>query len=150
MKKLCVFLLAICLTSIACKKENKPNLYIINEEITMQILPKVVSINSSNILRIENPTQKDMFYGVDFSLEYFEENNWVPIPLEGTMWELIGIILYAGEETETEIDLYPFVEKYNNSTKGRYRIIKNGGLFLNFPFGNQSGRIDLYAEFDVE
>ncbi|MDR1761930.1 MAG: hypothetical protein LBR55_05715 [Bacteroidales bacterium] len=98
----------------------------------MRIIPKEVSINSENKLRIENHTKSDVSYGTEFSLEYFNETQWTEILLNN-MWEDIGINLKAGEMKETPINLYS-----NDAKKGKYRIMKT--------IGNNR----VYAEFEVK
>ena len=115
-----------------------------NEYLTMQVVPKIVSIDSPfPQLKMENHTNSDMIYGAPFCLEYFNENNWEPIQFKN-VWPDIGYILYAGETTEKQIDLYPFVEAYNNSQKGKYRIIKTIS-----PIGTFNNSF-LCAEFEIK
>jgi len=148
MKKTCFFLLAICLlTGTACEKEKEPNsksgkITISEDEyIVMTILPEMISSNLLNKWIIENHTKNDMIYGTPFSLEYFNKNSWAAIQLD-IEWEDIGLTLLAGKTTEGEINLYSLVEKYNNSKKGKYRIIKNI-IFQNI------GSYNLCAEFEI-
>ena len=148
MKKICFYLLTICLlTGTACEKEKEPNsksgkiTIDKNEFITMVVLPEMVSSNSLNKLIIENHTKSDMIYGTPFSLEYFNKNSWTAIQLD-IMWTAIGLTLLAGNTTEGEINLYSLIERYNNSKKGKYRIIKN----ITFP---NIGDYNLCAEFYI-
>jgi len=127
------FLLFFAGNFSACKEKPKDNeqvecgKIVINENefITMQVEPKKISTNTSSILKIENHTKEDFFYGSSFSLEYFNKNNWKKIRLD-INWTDIGYILFAGETIERRINLYSLVEEYNNGKKGKYRIIKDG------------------------
>jgi hypothetical protein len=96
------------------------------EYLLMQILPETVSANSSHVLKIENHTKKVMNYGHHFHLEYFDGNNWIDIKLD-IVWETILLGLKPRKVIEEQMVsgyLYSLVEKYNNSKKGRYRIVK--------------------------
>ena len=121
------------------------------EYIAMCIIPEEVTANSKNYLRIENHTKNIMNYLADFSMEYFNENNWVPIDLGitldgGTIFITetnINVVL-AGETEENEIRLsfYWLIENYNNSLKGRYRISKTVAV--------DKKNYGLVAEFEVK
>ena len=95
-----------------------------NEFFTMQILNKE-SENSSFILKIENNTKSYLLYGKDFSLEYFNNNNWESISLDGQSWEKIGFDLPADSFVDEQIDLSMFIKKYNKGKKGIYRLTRN-------------------------
>ena len=108
-----------------------------NEFIIMRLLPESAPINSSMKLIIENHTKEDLIYGSEFSIEYFNKNNWKEIRLD-IMWTDIGIITFAGETSEEEINLYSLVKKHSKWKNGKYRIIKI--LY----------KQKLYAEFEIK
>ena len=103
----------------------------------MCIIPQEVTENSVNILRIENYTKKDVSYGNAFNMEYFHEDQWTRVEWD-LLFEEIAYSLYAGHANERVIHLYTFVEWYNDSRAGKYRIIK------------KVGKYDLIAEFEVK
>ena len=107
------------------------------EYIAMCILPDIVSENSVNKLRIENHTKKDVTYGAHFYMEYFFEDKWSPIAWDFYFTD-IGYILYSYKSIEWEMNLYSLAEKYNDTKKGKYRIIKN------------VGKCNLVAEFELK
>jgi len=103
------------------------------EYIQLCIVPNIVTANSTNKYRIENHSKRDLFYGVDFALEFFDNNNWIPIDLNDIHWEEIGISTKAGDTDEHSVGLYWFVEKFNSTKAGKYRIIKSMGKGLSIP-----------------
>ena len=171
MKNVCFFLLAMCLMGMACKgnepknavqqpleKDNETEqsvecekIFKISDDefISMQIIPEKVSINSSNVWRMENKTKKFMSYGTPFSLEYLEGNNWKSIQL-WDIWTLNGLGLSAGEATEGQTSLYSIVEEYNNGKKGRYRVIREVSLQSDRMNNADAISFTLCAEFEIE
>jgi hypothetical protein len=111
----------------------------------MCIIPDIVTENSVNVLRIENYTKISMGYGTSFSMEYFYDNKWKTIDFD-FYFTAIGYALHAGKVKEEVDNLYSLVEKYNDSKKGKYRIIKDVWLY-NYP--NPPG-YNLIAEFEVK
>jgi len=85
-----------------------------------------------------------MVYGKAFSLEYYSKNNWEPINMGDINWTTIGYILFAGDTNEEQMNLYSLIETYNNGKKGRYRIMKDVGIFL------LNDRYFLCAEFEIK
>jgi len=139
-----IFIIAVIFTNLISCKEKPESLcpcgkVEINkkEYISMCIIPDIVSENSVNKLIIENHTKKEVVYGIYFSLEYFDENGWTPIPLN-IISTYIGIILHAGKINEEKLDLYNLVKELGDLKKGKYRIIK------------KIESHSLYAEFEVK
>jgi len=113
------------------------------EFVSWCIVPNVVSENSENIFRLENHTEKMLSYGAAFSLEYFNGNTWVDIPLD-VEWILPIFSVYPGETTEGSASfLYSWVQEFNNSKEGKYRIVREYSLL-------DGARFTLHAEFYVE
>jgi len=122
-------------SAVECKKTFKISE---NEFISMQVLPKKISINSQAYLTMENHSKGDMFYSNPFSLEYFNESDWVVIQWDAVSLD-VGFVLSAGETITLEpMNLYPLIENYNEGKKGRYRIIK------------RLGNYNLCDEFEIE
>ena len=106
------------------------------ESIAMCIIPDIVTENSVNKLRIENYTKKsisDSYY----HFEYFHENNWIIIETDYFFDDMARYIA-ANTVKEEDMNLFYFVEKYNDSKKGKYRISKELAM----------GRF--FAEFEVK
>jgi len=138
----------VCGKAVECKKRFQIS---DDEFISMQISPKKISINSSVYLTIENYTKERIGYGAPFYLEYFNENNWTPIQWD-INWIAIGCYRKAGETiTSGPMNLYPLIEEYNNSKKGRYRIIKDVDLYdSRCDIGCHIGTYYLCDEFEIE
>ena len=107
-----------------------------NEYATMQVIREN---NAPPKLRIENHTKEDLRYGSEFSLEYFNENEWSNVPLDIYNWTLTRDVLFAGKTIEEQINLSSYVKGYNKTKRGKYRIIKH--------FDCSYGTYNLCAEF---
>ena len=151
--RLLAILLILAGTFSACKEKDVRKAYSTkigrydmaeNEFVTMRVMPENIFVNSSIKLIIENHSKGDLLYSQDFSLEYFDKENWTQIQLD-INFEDIGIVLKAGETAEEQ---FYVSEKYFQRL-GKYRIVKNIGLYSNFPFEIDS-RFNLYAEFEVK
>jgi len=114
----------------------------------MQIFPDSGLIKSTAKLILENRTKGVLTYGTVFSLEYFDKDNWVKIQL-GMIFSDIQLGLSAGEKYEGQFNLLLF-EKYNKGKKGRYRFVKNFGLYYNFPLEEIHSSFNLYIEFEIK
>ena len=154
-----IFITILLLILVGCNKYNEDN-FICDcgeveidkkEYIAMCVIPQEVTANTVNNLRIENHTKKDMSFGTGFSLEYLNENNWIPIDLSITLndgsilvSELILLWVNAGETKENvvRLNLYWLAKNYNNSQKGKYRIIKKVDI--------DKKEYTLYAEFEIK
>jgi hypothetical protein len=120
-----------------------------NEFLTMLILTKE-SENSSFILKVENKTKSHLTYGKIFSLEYFNNNNWESIPLNDHLWELIGFSLSVDSFVDEQIDLYMFINKYNNGKKGIYQLTKSFILHSDLNHDNVIRDIKMNTQFEVK
>ena len=120
-----------------------------NEFFTMQILNKE-SENSSLILKVENNTKSYLSYGKDFSLEYFNNNNWESNSLDGQSWEKIGFNLPADSFVDEQIDLSMFIKKYNKGKKGIYRLTRNFMLYSDQNHDNVIRDIKINTQFEVK
>ena len=118
-----------------------------NEFVIMKMLPENGFIDSSVKSIIENHTKGTLTYGNDFSLEYLNGTNWIPIELD-LEFPAIELGLLAGETREGLFN-FSLIEKYNNGRNGKYRIVRNFGLYYNFPLGIDSS-FDLYMEFEIK
>ena len=133
----------------------------INEKefVQMCISPYIVSTDSPTpMLIIKNNTTKGLNYGRVFSIEYFNEGNWIQIQPLNIFITLE--ILYTDASTTSEYEmkyesintsesLYSLVERCNNGKKGMYRIIKTE-MFLVENIQPIGERFNLYAEFKIE
>ena len=169
---MCLFLGVVCCVIMACKgnerkseaqqpleKSNETEQSVEcaktfkisdDEFISMQIIPEKVSINSSNVWRMENKTKKFMSYGKQFSLEYFDKNNWMPIQFQGNFgWEEILLGLSAGETIEEPMSFY-LIGEYNDGKKGRYRVIRKVSLQSDRMNNADAISFTLCAEFEIE
>ena len=118
-----------------------------DEFITMRVLPKDVFVNSSMKLIIENKAKGDLLFGQDFSLEYFDKENWERIQLD-INFEYIGYILKANETLER-----PFYVSENCFSKlGIYRIVKKFTYSSNFLSEENYAvnSFSLYVEFEIK
>ena len=114
--------------------------------LLMQIIPSVISSNSTNQFVIVNNTKYELYWNTIISLEHFEKNNWQPVLITGD-WIDIGYVLYPGEIFSSDIvtgqmTLYSLVAEYNNGKKGKYRIVQK----ISIP---ELGIYELYAEFEI-
>ena len=153
LKHLLLVYLLVCLSCQSQLSDGDPDLkecgkIEINESeyLIMQIIPEKVSSNSTNDYIIENHTSYDMMWGADYSLEYFEKNNWKVIPLNFVFTD-IGYILHAGEVYSSEtlngqMTLHLLIQSQNNGRKGLYRIIRNVTLVT-------IGNYKLCTEFEI-
>ena len=107
-------------------------------------------INSSIELIIENYTKGELDYGPDFSLEYFNKENWTKIQLNIAFSSILRF-LPAGKTAKEKAYLFSSIEKYNNSKEGRYRLTKDFGFCSDSLFESDiiSG-IKLSTEFEIK
>ena len=105
----------------------------------MKIEPDTVSEKSINYWIIENHTNTDINVGFPFSLEYFDENSWKPLRLTFIEVDDTQIV---GNSFIRQINLFFFIQKYNNGKKGKYRISK----YYLLP---GIGEFNLCAEFEA-
>jgi hypothetical protein len=110
------------------------------EYMMMCVSPQTFSTDIPAKIRIINRTKNDWLYGSSYDLDYFDENNWVNIPINLKPTLELNI-LRKGKTVELQMNLYSLVEKYNNSKKGMYRIIKSSSYNDPYP---------LYAEFEIK
>jgi len=157
---LVLFAFVFAETFSSCTEEDELSIYAIqagrfnlneDEYVTMQIITEEGTNNSSAFLKIENYTERLLGYGLSFTLQYYNKNNWEPDLLHGTEWNLIGCGLLAGE-TEERVNIVPFVNTYNNNKKGRYKLTKQFTLTSDLFSGSSdyNGVITLSAEFEVK
>ena len=149
------FFLILAGISFACieNKENVRKAYSIkegksdiaeNEFVTMHVFPEDVFVNSLIKIKIENHSKRNLFYSQNFSLDYFDKENWKQIQID-INFEDIGYVLKANEKIEEQF----YVSKKYFHRLGRYRIVKNLGLHSNLSLEIDSG-FNLYAEFEVK
>ena len=88
-------------------------------------------------LVLENKTEYQYFYGVDFNLEVQIDNNWYKVPFDKNPEFIeIGLLLMGDSESQEKIELSKY---FSDLPDGKYRIVKTfylndaktvvGGLF---------------------
>ena len=119
------------------------------EFVRMYFSPESGYIDSPVNLIIENHTKGVLTYGYDFSLEYANGTNWIPIELDEEFL-IIELVLLSGETREGEFN-FSFIEEYNNGKKGKYRIIKYFSVCYDFPNNSEIDPcFNLYIEFEIK
>ena len=117
--------------------------------ITMKVEPKLATKDSPIInLIIENQTNKRFSYGKAFSLEYFDNGNWINIPFEDFVDEnwinthpcfnFTKELLVLESKDKKEC---PFNTSFFNNF-GRYRIVKK--------FTHDKKEYIVYADFELK
>lgn len=108
--------------SVKTMKRLTKNSNIQAETITMSCLQPVYCFPLTKIeVCISNNSKKDIITGVGYSIEYYDENKWVEVPLHYAFVEIaIGILV--GESKNFTIDLQASKHSYK---EGKYRIAKN-------------------------
>jgi hypothetical protein len=88
------------------------------EKNTYELGTKEIKVN------ITNNSKQDVYYGLQYEVEKFENNKWVKIPFkEEPMFIEIAYILEQGKTNSQVISLSNLEEL----TIGKYRIVKLGG-----------------------
>jgi hypothetical protein len=83
-----------------------------------------------------------------FSLDYYNGSKWEHVDLQSIMWTFIAYFLKPGTTVEKNMSLYNFVVEYNNSKKGKYRIIKDFNDIEDFNESHPH-MYYVYAEFVI-
>jgi hypothetical protein len=106
------------------------------EGISMEMEKNVYQAEGDTFeLTISNESEEEITYGVEFILEYLEEDTWYEVePEEDREFILIAHILQPEEQASEELDL----SYYEPLEAGEYRVIRE---FEGEPFA---------AEFSVE
>ena len=85
---------------------------------------------------IENDSAGELYYGLDFQLDRYDEDGWDTIePDEPMMVPMIAMIVEAGDAVFFQANWEPY---YGDLEIGRYRLVKNGG-----------SERPWYAEFEI-
>lgn len=105
--------------------------------VTMKTVEPTYSPDVETIhVAIANETEEELFYGVAFSVEYLDEDEWVVFPFEEEMaWREIALSLKPGAGNTEEITMTLFEHDFE---PGTYRVIKE-----------VAGK-PLTAEFEIE
>jgi len=117
------------------------------EFVRIYFSPESGFINSPIELIFENNTKGFLSYGNEFSLEYFDKENWTEIQLD-INWEAILLGLGAGETRKGRFNL-SLIEEFNNGKKGKYRYVKNFGISYDAYF-EIVRTFKLYAELEIK
>jgi hypothetical protein len=147
-------ILLVLAVGIACHKEEYPKeedgRFKINknEYVSMRLSPNTAFIGSSAVLIIENHTKKEIDYGNEFLIEYFDEGNWTEIPLN-CMFSDILYMLYAGKTHEIQFGILSDEYFYR---LGKYRIIKHFSVPAGFILDSDNilYGFDLTAEIEIK
>jgi len=138
----------------------KEGRYYLNESefVTMRLLVNNKD-KKTQVLRVENHTEKILCFGTKFSLEYFNENRWESVSLYDEIWLTIGYISANKSDDERnhkfvnpliddKISLYPLIKKYNKNKKGLYRLSKDFSIIDDIP-GDWIDFFILSTEFEI-
>ena len=120
-----IFILSGCSNNNLNVSALEPSNIVIKEYgIKAELKEAIIKSSKENItLILENKTEYEYFYGVDFSLEIEANNTWNKVPFkEEPVFIEIAIILKANSKQEEVIDLYNY---FGNLPEGKYRIIKS-------------------------
>ena len=77
------------------------------DNINLTVKEDTIKSSKENItLVLENKTEYEYFYGVDFELEVELDNKWYKVPLDkNPAFIEIGLLLKGNSESEEEIEL---------------------------------------------
>lgn len=105
------------------------------EGVTIELTKDTYKSEGDNFeLVVKNNSDKEVTYGVPYSLEYMSDGAWYVVePEEEMAFIMIAFILAAGEEAAEELNL----TYYEPLAAGQYRIIR------------QIDGEELTAEFEV-
>lgn len=105
------------------------------EGVTIELTKDTYKSEGDNFeLVVKNNSDKEVTYGVPYSLEYLSDGTWYVVePEEEMAFIMIAFILAAGEEAAEELNL----TYYEPLAAGQYRIIR------------QIDGEELTAEFEV-
>jgi len=115
------------------------------EFVSWCITPNVVSENSENIEILENRTERELAFGTSVFLEYFNGNDWENVHINVEILSVV-MVIDANEVDESNGNFYWFVREFNNSKKGKYRVVRQYTLLDD----RRSVDFTLHAEFVVE
>ena len=118
-----------------------------NEFVRLYYSPESGFINDPIELILENNTKRFLTFGMEFSLEYFDNEKWTEIELD-VEFPLIELGMYGGETSKGQFNL-SLIEEYNDGKEGRYRYVKNLGLSSELGNADCVG-FTLYAELEVK
>ncbi|KXZ40417.1 hypothetical protein SAMN05661008_00029 [Alkalithermobacter thermoalcaliphilus JW-YL-7 = DSM 7308] len=89
---------------------------------------------------INNNTDSDLFFGVGFHIEKYENGNWKKTNLTDDLAFIeIALIAKQGEKLQDSIDLSIIKDKI---TPGKYRVVRS--------YGSDNQRIISYIEFEAD
>ncbi len=99
------------------------NIVVDSKNINITVKEETIKSSKENItLVLENKTEYEYFYGVDFELEVELDNKWYKIPFDkNTAFIEIGLLLKGNGESKEEIELYKY---FSDLPDGKYRIVK--------------------------
>lgn len=100
------------------------SIIVVNQDnINAIVKEKIITSSKESItLILENNTDNDYIYGVDFKLEMELDNCWYEVPFKtDSSFIEIGLILKANSKKEEVIELYNY---FNDLPEGKYRIVK--------------------------
>ncbi|OPJ56253.1 immunoglobulin-like domain-containing protein [Alkalithermobacter paradoxus] len=114
----------------------------ISREINIDLINDIKYDKSTGILSftIDNNTGSDLFFGVGFHIEKYENGNWKKTNLTDDLAFIeIALIAQQGQKLENSIDLSMIKEKI---TSGKYRVVRS--------YGSDTQRIISYIEFEAD
>lgn len=93
------------------------------DNINVTVQEETIKSSKENItLILENKTEYEYFYGVDFELEVELDNQWYKIPFDKNHEFIeIGLILKGNGKSNEEIELSKY---FSDLPEGKYRVVK--------------------------
>lgn len=98
------------------------------KDVTMKTEKNTYNLGVNEInLYITNNGKNDVYYGLQYEVEKFENNKWVKVPFkDGGMFIEIAYVLKPRETNTQSIPLDNLDQKL---TTGKYRVVKTGGAW---------------------
>lgn len=101
-------------------KDNSEDIIMKTEKSTYELGTKEIKVN------ITNNSKKEVYYGVQYEIERFENNKWIKVPFkEEQLFIQIAYLLEPGETKSQIISL----SNLRELTTGKYRVVKLGGAW---------------------
>ena len=99
------------------------NIIINKDDITAKIKEDIIMSSKEDItLILENKTDYEYSYGVDFSLEVELDNKWYKVPFDkNSAFIEIGVVLKGNSESKEVLELSKY---FSDLPDGKYRIVK--------------------------
>ncbi len=98
-----------------------------SEDITMKTEKNTYELGTKEIkVDITNNSKKEVYYGLEYGIEKFENNKWVKVPFKEEQLFIQIAYLLGPEETKSQIISLSNLQEL---TAGKYRVVKLGGAW---------------------